>query len=304
MTQKTGRPVVFGEVLYDCFEGGSEVLGGAPFNVAWHLHGFGFNPLFLSRVGRDELGQGIQEQMRAWGMDSHGLQWDDQHPTGTVRIRLQQGQPSFEILPAQAYDFIALDKLATRLQPEQIPLLYHGSLALRSEQTRTGLMRFIRDYRLPVFTDINLRAPWWERGQVREMIRQARWAKLNDDELRQITGAALTDTEELLAGGAKLLHEYGLELLVLTMGVAGAAMVSTTGHCMDAPPHLAEIEDTVGAGDAFSSVCIAGLLQGWPLALTLERALEFAARVCTVRGALIKEQQVYQYYRQKWNLNK
>ena len=39
-----GRPVVFGEVLFDCFEDGSKVLGGAPFNVAWHLAGFGAEP--------------------------------------------------------------------------------------------------------------------------------------------------------------------------------------------------------------------------------------------------------------------
>jgi fructokinase len=28
---------VFGEVLFDYFPDGSRVLGGAPFNVAWHL---------------------------------------------------------------------------------------------------------------------------------------------------------------------------------------------------------------------------------------------------------------------------
>ncbi len=40
--------------------------------------------------------------------------------------------------------------------------------------------------------------------------------------------------------------------------------------------------DTVGAGDAFSAVFILGLSKGWSTALTLERALEFAAAVCTV----------------------
>ena len=33
--------LVFGEVLFDDF-GDNVVLGGAPFNVAWHLQGFGF----------------------------------------------------------------------------------------------------------------------------------------------------------------------------------------------------------------------------------------------------------------------
>ena len=54
MTDADIRPVIFGEVLYDCFPEGEVVPGGAPFNVAWHLQGFGQNPLFLSRVGSDE----------------------------------------------------------------------------------------------------------------------------------------------------------------------------------------------------------------------------------------------------------
>ena len=41
-------PVVFGEVLFDIFPDGAKHLGGAPFNVAWHLQAFGDQPLFLS----------------------------------------------------------------------------------------------------------------------------------------------------------------------------------------------------------------------------------------------------------------
>ena len=48
----TQRPVIFGEVLFDRFPDGSVVLGGAPFNVAWHLQAFGRAPLFISTGGR------------------------------------------------------------------------------------------------------------------------------------------------------------------------------------------------------------------------------------------------------------
>ena len=57
------RPIIFGEVLYDCFPDGQAVLGGAPFNVAWHLQGFGLNPLFISRVGDDPLGHLINQMV-------------------------------------------------------------------------------------------------------------------------------------------------------------------------------------------------------------------------------------------------
>ena len=51
------RPIhVFGEVLFDHFPDGSRVLGGAPFNVAWHLQAFGQSPRFISRIGNDPAG--------------------------------------------------------------------------------------------------------------------------------------------------------------------------------------------------------------------------------------------------------
>jgi len=56
-------PLIFGEVLFDQFEDGSSVLGGAPFNVAWHLQAFGLQPLLVSRVGDDSYGRCIRGEM-------------------------------------------------------------------------------------------------------------------------------------------------------------------------------------------------------------------------------------------------
>ena len=73
MNKKRNRPIIFGEVLFDCFPDGSRVLGGAPFNVAWHLQAFGAEPLFVSRVGNDPMGRKIRDAMLQWGMDTSGL---------------------------------------------------------------------------------------------------------------------------------------------------------------------------------------------------------------------------------------
>ena len=75
------RVVVFGEVLFDRFPDGSEVLGGAPFNVAWNLQAFDARPLLVSRVGNDRLGRRILAAMKDWGMDLGGMQVDEHRPT-------------------------------------------------------------------------------------------------------------------------------------------------------------------------------------------------------------------------------
>ena len=79
---------IFGEVLFDHFPDGRRVLGGAPFNVAWHLQAFGLRPLVITRVGADDDGAQVLQAMEAWGMDTTGVQVDEVNPTGSVRVEL------------------------------------------------------------------------------------------------------------------------------------------------------------------------------------------------------------------------
>ena len=60
-----------------------------------------------------------------------------------------------------------------------------------------------------------------------------------------------------------------------------------------APPTEVQVVDTVGAGDAFSAVFILGLTNDWPTDMTLDRAVEFAAAMCTVSGATVRDRGFY-----------
>ena len=96
------RLCIFGEVLYDHFPDGQRVLGGAPFNVAWHLQAFGEAPLLLSRVGADPEGESVRRAMRDWGMDDAGLGTDPERPTGRVSVVFEGGEPRYDIVPGCA----------------------------------------------------------------------------------------------------------------------------------------------------------------------------------------------------------
>jgi fructokinase len=173
-------PVMFGEVLFDHFPDGHVVLGGAPFNVAWHLQAFAQAPMVVSRVGNDPLGHRIRQAMETWAMSTAGLQLDSQHPTGTVDVTFSAGEPSYDIVKDRAWDFIN-DQLLPPL--DDMALLYHGSLALRSPVSRHAVEVMQQHDEVPVFIDINLREPWWTRDDVLSLLRRARWAKMNEDEL-------------------------------------------------------------------------------------------------------------------------
>jgi len=289
----SGRPCIFGEVLFDHFPDGRRVLGGAPFNVAWHLRAFGEDPLMITRVGRDDDGMQIREAMRSWGMEMTGLQTDRHLPTGCVQVCFDGGDPSYEIVHPAAWDAIRRPAAIT-----DISLLYHGSLALRSDASRRS-WQSLRDARPGiVFVDVNLRAPWWQREQVLEDINGADWVKLNVEELQQL---ALSSAAPRSAAWA-FLRDHGLRGLLLTDGERGAEVLTTDGaHWSVRPERNVPVVDTVGAGDALAAVMLLGLLRGWPLGVGLERAQSFASAVVGQRGATTRDPDFYDMFAGRWS---
>lgn len=289
----TQAPVVFGEALFDCFPDGSEVLGGAPFNVAWHLRAFGAAPVFVSRVGADAFGARIETAMRQLGMTTVGLQHDAAHATGTVQVKLEAGEPSYDIVAGSAYDFIDADALPP---PPPGGLLYHGTLALRSTDSAAALAG-LRTHTDAVFLDVNLRPPWWSAEQVRALLDGARWVKLNADELALLAPAG--DSPESHAEA--LMERHDLARVYGTLGAAGAFALTAGGLLERVSPRAGiEVVDAVGAGDGFAAVLILGLLRGWALGETLERAQHFASAIVARRGATIADPDFYAGFTELW----
>ncbi|MEA1922124.1 MAG: carbohydrate kinase [Pseudomonadota bacterium] len=281
---------VFGEVLFDCFPTGEQVLGGAPFNVAWHLQALDDQPQFISRVGKDDHGDRILQAMRNWGMSTTAVQIDAEHPTGRVEVTITDGEPSYDIVANSAYDFISAEPLR---EPLAAGILYHGTLCLRNRISRNTLLKIAQRADLRIFLDVNLRPPWWQRDEVFEWLKSAYWVKMNQEELR-LLGEASTDICRQMA---ELQATCGLEQLIVTRGEQGTLIRTAAGEFHSLIPKKAQhLVDTVGAGDAFSAVYIHGLRAGWPLDATLYHAQQFASKVIGLRGATTTDPAFYQEF--------
>lgn len=280
---------VFGEVLFDHFPGGETVMGGAPFNVAWHLQGLGFAPLLLSRIGADPEGEKVLHTMSRWGMDTTAVQHDPQRPTGRVTVDIVAGEPHYQIDENCAWD---------ALEPAPgapCDVLYHGSLAARSPQSAHALAALRASRPELVFVDVNLRPPWWQPEQLESLLQGAHWVKLNTDELSALQG-------ESTANAARLcLQRFNLHGLIVTRGADGAELLSADGSHLHAPcsPGI-EVVDTVGAGDAFAAVMLAGLVAGWDMQATLARAQQFAGKIVANRGATLANCDTYLQLLREW----
>lgn len=288
-----GMPVLFGEVLFDCFSDGNIVLGGAPFNVAWHLQGLGVQPQLISRLGSDQRGSVVLRLMQDWGLSTAAMQLDSEHPTGVVAVQTTQGEPRYNILAEQAYDFIDGDAALASLGQVEAGLIYHGSLVLRNAVSRQALFRLLEQAGAPVFLDLNIRDPWWDPAHTVPLLRRATWVKLNGDELNNALRGRFDTLEEQHQAARELFVQCELQMLVVTRGAEGAFMVLPEGIIDGAPVPVSQLVDTVGAGDGFAAVIIAGLLHGQPPQQMLDEAIAFASALCQQRGATAQTADLY-----------
>ena len=291
--------LVFGEILIDRFPD-REVLGGAPFNVTRHLGAFGCLPVLVSRIGQDASGARLLQTLEASGLSTHGVQLDSIYPTGMVEVNLAPDGHQFVIVADQAYDHIhpRLSRMtALAANPE---LVYFGTLAQRADSHR-ALRHMLRAAGGQRFFDVNLRDPWVYADRLEWSLQHADIVKANDAELERL--ARLLDLEETSPEdqAEALIQRYKLRGMLVTCGAAGAWWLDESTQVTAATSDsVVEILDTVGAGDAFSAVFMLGLLNGWAMPVTLQRAHHFAGAICGIRGAIPEHNDFYKPFIDEW----
>ena len=315
--------VIFGETLIDVFDD-KHIVGGAPFNVARNLATFGVAPLMISRVGQDSAAQLIIDDMQHFGMSQIGLQTDVARPTGLVQVKQTATGHTFEIVAKQAYDFIdaaaAQVAIDTHFHAHAPHIFYFGTLALREPAARHSLFELVNNTPATIYLDLNLRAGQFELETINNVLKLADILKVNDEELAYLIThffphdsdfasaicngtASAVDTQTILQ---KVITQFNLRAVIVTLGARGFAYFDATHGLISGtttPLSKEQIVDTVGCGDAFSAVFLAGLCADWPIQTTLQRAAEFASAVCTIQGAVSPDPAFYQQWQHNWKLS-
>ncbi len=299
---KMSTVAIFGEILVDVFPD-QNVFGGAPYNVARHLQAFGLNTQIISRIGMDNLGEALMDEMIMLGLDTQGIQFDTEYPTGCVKVNLQDGNHTFEILADQAYDHINMAITQETTQSLQVNIAYFGTLALRSIESRLTAEQFLANSHCLKFLDLNLRAPWYTKEIIEFALTQADIVKMNDEELATV--AALFEVLGSPEQQAQALKQrFQLQQIIITCGALGGWLLDTDAQIVKSSDLAAPIEliDTVGAGDAYSAVFILGTLYQWDNLTIIKRASEFACAMCGVRGASAPSVDFYRQFVDAWKI--
>lgn len=275
-----------GEILWDIY-GTEKHLGGAPANFSLHVNRLGHKGIIVSKVGDDEDGRQILQTLREQGLAVDMIQIDPVKPTGTVSISLDaQGKPEFLCSRDVAFDYLD-DFSVGEGTPEKFDALLFGTLAQRNRISRRSIQDFIATKPAQtIIFDANLREiNETTQDIVQFSLQHADILKLNDDEARLLPRLLNNPHKSEHDFFHSLVDEYGLELILITLGEKGVWAVQRD-HSVFSPGYRVSVTDTTGSGDGFIAAFITEHLQNKPLEYCLDFANALGALIATRQGAV------------------
>jgi fructokinase len=284
MTDGKHTIVGLGELLWDLLPAGKQ-LGGAPANFAYITNLLGDKGVPASRVGNDSLGDEALQRLTELGVSAQFVQRDALHPTGSVKVLIDRGQPRFEILQPVAWDFLDWSEPWQQLASEADAVCF-GSLAQRTAQSQSTIRSFLnatRPQAVRIF-DVNLRQNFYSRQVLAESMQLATIVKLNHEELPKIMHLFELENLGEKESAQRLLSLHDLKLVCITRGDSGSLLISAR-ECSQHAGIKVKVADTVGAGDAFTAAMVHGYLRGSSLLQINEIANRVGAWVASQSGA-------------------
>lgn len=268
-------------------------IAGAEVNVAIGLARLGFKVGWASRLGADSMGRYLLAHMAGEGVDCSRVVCDPAQRTGFLfKGRVADGSdPEVEYHRKGA--------AASRMAPQQIDAAWLASarhlhatgvfpaLSGSCLATARRALAIARTAGRSISFDPNLRPSLWPseaamRERVNALAAQADWVLPGLAEGERLTGEASPE------GIARFYLAQGARLVVVKLGAAGAYYQgehqgrSVRGHVPAWP--VAEVVDTVGAGDAFAVGVVSALLEGQEPAQAVRRGCWIGARQVQVLG--------------------
>lgn len=248
------KVITIGEILWDVFPEGKKA-GGSSMNVALNLHKQSIESSFISAVGDDENGKELFNFLASNHFATDLIQVNSELPTSTVVVQLDENhQATYTIKQPVAWDDIKItdENIAA---VKQADALVYCSLTCRSEQSKKAILKLLENAKTKIF-DINLRAPFYTRELIAELLTKADILKINEDEIlwvKESFGLSGNTDEQLLK---QLSSQFNIEIICLTLGDKGACVLKD-GKLFKHAGYKVQVADTVGAGDAFLATFIA-----------------------------------------------
>ncbi|WP_050465227.1 sugar kinase [Herbaspirillum autotrophicum] len=264
-------------------------LAGAETNVAIGLARLGLKVGWVSRVGNDSFGRFIRKRVAQEGVDVSCVTTDAEFRTAIqLKAKAVDGaDPAIEYYRKgsaasqlsqvdfnQAYFGAARHLHATGIAAALSP----GNMAFAHQA-----LDFMRAGGKTISFDPNLRPMLWPSQEVmaqqlNQLAFKADWVLPGLSEGKILTG--YTEPRDIAA----FYLEQGVSAVIIKLGADGAYFRTADDEGIVGGVPVAEVVDTVGAGDGFAVGVISGVLEGLPLPQAVARGNRIGAFAIQVVG--------------------
>lgn len=244
--------------------------GGKGANQAVAAARLGGLVTFVGKIGDDIFGKQAVQQLEDEGINVDYVAVDSENPSGVAMITVdRKGENSIVVAPGSngtlsAEDFdkameVLLESEFVLMQLEiPIPTVEHIAAAAALNHKKVVL----NPAPAALLSD--------------ELLKSIYILTPNETEAELLTGIKVTDEQSALKA-ARYLHDKGVEIVIITMGAAGAFLLAEGNHEIIRAPRVEPL-DTTAAGDTFNGALVVALSEG----KTIRESIAFANKVAAI----------------------
>lgn len=297
-SQDIGSP--FNEIKgFDAF------VGGSPLNIAVGCARLGVKASLLTAVGKDKVGEFILNFLNNEGVNTAYIPTKKLARSSAVVLGIEPPDkfPLVYYRDNAADSQVSIDDVDRAEIPDHRMLLINGT-AMNMEPSRSATFyatEIASKNKVDVVLDLDFRADQWHDYRafgvtMRAVLPKVKIAIGTEEEILAATmehSSQVTITDQQISApeisgdidaSIKRLLSSGIETLIVKRGKDGASVFQKDGSVQDVPGFPVDILNVLGAGDAFASGFLYGLLQGWDLYKSCRMGNASGAHVVTQKG--------------------
>ncbi len=290
---------------FNDIKGFDAFVGGSPLNIAVGCARLGINASLLTGVGNDKVGEFIVNFLSNEGVNTHCIPVKNQSRSSAVVLGIEPPDkfPLVYYRDNAADSQVSIDDVIDAQIEDHKILLINGT-ALNMEPSRSATFfatEVAKKNNVDVVLDLDFRADQWHDYRafgltVRAILPKVKIAIGTEEEILAATMSSASQvtikdqqisapeiTGDIDASIEQLLSS-GIEILIVKRGEEGASIYKANGSREDVPGFPVEVLNVLGAGDAFASGFLYGILQGWDLYKSCRMGNASGAQVVTKKG--------------------
>ncbi len=244
--------------------------GGKGANQAVAAARLGGLVTFVGKIGDDIFGKQAVQQLEDEGINVDYVAIDPENPSGVALITVDsKGENSIVVAPGSngtlsSFDFdkaiVELDESEFVLMQLEIPIPTVEHVARKAAQKLKKVV-------------LNP-APAAQLSD--ELLKNLYIITPNETEAELLTGIKVSDQHSALKA-AMALNIKGVEIVIITMGSAGAFLLSNGNYEIIGAPKVVAV-DTTAAGDTFNGALVVALSEG----KTIQESIAFANKAAAI----------------------